>query len=694
MRAPKITEENLRNQIDVVKEEIRLNVLNRPYGGFPWILLPPVLYRTFPNAHNGYGDFTELEQADLNDCAQFFDTYYAPANAVLTVGGDIDIERTRELIDKHFGDVPARPAPQRPSFAEPPPAGELRGEHPDPHAPLPALALGYRMPDPVNELDGYLANLVLAAVLAEGDGSRLQQRLVHREPLVTDINAACGLFGPFEARDPDTFIVTAVHSPDVSADRVLAAVDDELDKLAAAPPNEQELAKVKARWVAGLHQENDRLIARILALRLARAALRRPGPRARAAGPDLRGDAGRRRRRGQGVAARRARGADRDPGRRRPVTTFRTAAEIARTELGPRPLPPLAEQRAATGLSSEDTVLDNGLRVVAVHAPTVPMVELRLRIPFAGSDPLHAARAEVLAATILTGTAQARPRRHRHGPGAGRWRARRGRRPRAAVVQRQRARERFRHAARRAGRRADRRGVRRRRGRPGARAARGADRDGAFAAERDRARGAAEAPVRRPPVHPRDARGGRRRDGRRRRGAPAARRRRAAARLDPGPGRRRRAGGRGGADRGGPVGVVGRAVGLRAAGPAGHRGRRRAVRAADRDGAVAAAADRAGDLADRSPLPGAAAREPGVRWLLLLAAGGEHPRGQGIHLPRTVLPGVHAERRHAARGVGHGERGDRAGAAGDALRAGPPRLSCRRRSPRWSPCGSTRSARC
>jgi predicted Zn-dependent peptidase len=265
MRAPKITEENLRNQVDVVKEEIRLNVLNRPYGGFPWILLPPVLYRTFPNAHNGYGDFTELEQADLNDCAQFFDTYYAPANAVLTVAGDIDVDRTRELIDKHFGDVPARPAPRLPSFAEPPPAGELRGEHPDPHAPLPALAVGYRMPDPINELDGYLGNLVLAAVLAEGDGSRLQQRLVHREPLVTDINAACGLFGPFEARDPDTFIVTAVHSPEVGQDRVLAAVDEELDKLAAGPPSEQELAKVKARWVAGLHRENDRLIARTLA---------------------------------------------------------------------------------------------------------------------------------------------------------------------------------------------------------------------------------------------------------------------------------------------------------------------------------------------------------------------------------------------------------------------------------------------
>jgi predicted Zn-dependent peptidase len=86
------------------------------------------------------------------------------------------------------------------------------------------------------------------------------------------------------------------------------------------------------------------------------------------------------------------------------VTTYRTAAEIAHTELGPRPLPELAEQRAATGLSSVDTVLDNGLRVVAVHAPTVPMVELRLRIPFAGTDPMHAARAEVLSSTLLTGT--------------------------------------------------------------------------------------------------------------------------------------------------------------------------------------------------------------------------------------------------------------------------------------------------
>ncbi|UQS22730.1 insulinase family protein [Amycolatopsis thermalba] len=266
MRAPKLTRENLANQIDVVKEEIRLNVLNRPYGGFPWILLPPVLYSTFPNAHNGYGDFTDLEQASLDDCAAFFDTYYSPANAVLTVAGDVEPDRARELIEKHFGDVPHRPAPPKRSFAEPPPSGEVRGHHTDPHAPLPALAVGYRLPDPVGELDAYLANLVLAGVLTDGDGSRLQQRLVHREPLVTDIGAGAGLFGPFEARDPDTFSITAIHSPDVSAERVLTAIDEELEKLAATPPDAQELAKVTARWSASLHAEHDRLMSRTLSL--------------------------------------------------------------------------------------------------------------------------------------------------------------------------------------------------------------------------------------------------------------------------------------------------------------------------------------------------------------------------------------------------------------------------------------------
>ncbi len=92
-------------------------------------------------------------------------------------------------------------------------------------------------------------------------------------------------------------------------------------------------------------------------------------------------------------------------------TTHRSAEEIGRTELGPRPLPELGGQRAAADLSTVDTELANGLRVIAVRRPSVPLVEVRLRIPF--GDPAsssvgsaHAARAEVLANTVLTGTAK------------------------------------------------------------------------------------------------------------------------------------------------------------------------------------------------------------------------------------------------------------------------------------------------
>jgi predicted Zn-dependent peptidase len=266
MRAPRITEENLRNQIDVVKEEIRLNVLNRPYGGFPWIWLPAVLYQTFPNAHNGYGDFTELEQASLEDCASFFDTFYAPANAVLTVAGDFEVTQAQDLVQRHFGDVPAREVAPRPSFDEPPPTSELRSDKLDPHAPLPAIAVGYRLPDPVTELDSYLAYVVLSSVLTDGDSARLQQRMVHKEALVTDIGTGCGVLGsPLDARDPDTFTVTAIHPGDVEPDRVLGVLDEELDRLAGQGPDADELARVTARWAAGLHRDHDRIVSRTLA---------------------------------------------------------------------------------------------------------------------------------------------------------------------------------------------------------------------------------------------------------------------------------------------------------------------------------------------------------------------------------------------------------------------------------------------
>jgi zinc protease len=267
MRSPRITEENLANQIAVVKEEIRVNVLNRPYGDFPWLSLPPLLFDTFPNAHNGYGDFVDLESATLKDAAEFFHRYYAPANAVLCVAGDLDVDETLAMVERHFGDIPSRQAPTRPSFAEPDLTAERRAQAVDPRAPLPAVAAAWRVPDPVADLGAYLPYLVLVELLTDGDASRLQQRLVKRDRIATEVLAYLGFMGnPFDVRDPTALIFEAYHPHAASADVVLSAVDDELDRLAGDGVAAGELHRVAARIVAQLLRTVDSVLGRTLTL--------------------------------------------------------------------------------------------------------------------------------------------------------------------------------------------------------------------------------------------------------------------------------------------------------------------------------------------------------------------------------------------------------------------------------------------
>ena len=265
MLSPRITEENLANQIAVVKEEIRVNVLNRPYGGFPWLELPPVLFDTFPNAHNGYGGFVDLESATVEDATDFFHRYYAPANAVLAVAGDLDVDRTVDLIEKHFGGIPKRRRPVRPDFGEPPLTSERRAVTTDAHAPIPAIAIGYRVPDPVAQLDEHLAGVLLSEILTEGDASRLQRRLVHRDRVVTDVSAYLGEFGdPFDERDPTAFTITAHYPNPESLERILAAVDEELARVAADGLEPGELDRVRTRTVSVLFREMDAVLSRAL----------------------------------------------------------------------------------------------------------------------------------------------------------------------------------------------------------------------------------------------------------------------------------------------------------------------------------------------------------------------------------------------------------------------------------------------
>src|SRR5690606_16619585 len=111
MRSLDISEENLVNQRDVVKNEIQVNVHNQPSGGFPWPDLPQLALENSANAHDDSGDFRDLDAASLEDARSFFRTYYTPNNAVLVVTGDVDPAEARTLVERHFAGIPRGPEP-------------------------------------------------------------------------------------------------------------------------------------------------------------------------------------------------------------------------------------------------------------------------------------------------------------------------------------------------------------------------------------------------------------------------------------------------------------------------------------------------------------------------------------------------------------------------------------------------------
>jgi zinc protease len=159
--------------------------------------------------------------------------------------------------------VPARQAPSRPSFAEAPLTAERRERVVDRLAPLPAVALGWHGPDPMEDWDACLATVLLDEVLTDGDASRLQERLVHTDQTVLEVSAYQGLFGdPFDSRGPVLHQVVAYHQPDVPVDRVVGAVDEELARIASDGLDPGELERVQARLLAQHLRGLDRLLNR------------------------------------------------------------------------------------------------------------------------------------------------------------------------------------------------------------------------------------------------------------------------------------------------------------------------------------------------------------------------------------------------------------------------------------------------
>jgi zinc protease len=242
MRALKVDNENLRNQRDVVKEEVRVNVMNQPYGGFPWLDLPPVAFRNWPNAHNFYGDFVDLDAATLEDVQKFFRTYYAPNNAVLLIMGDFDVKEGFALATKYFEDIPKAPLPPKADVSEQTQIEERRGEVLEKFGPLPAMAIGYTLP--ARNTEDWYAMTLLDGVLHGGRAGRVHRELVLERQIAVE---ASGGADPIDTNGPTQMVTRIFHRPDVASDAVIAAFDSIVRDLQEKGIEGDELAPVKVK---------------------------------------------------------------------------------------------------------------------------------------------------------------------------------------------------------------------------------------------------------------------------------------------------------------------------------------------------------------------------------------------------------------------------------------------------------------
>ena len=250
----------LKNQQDVVKEEIRVNVKNQPYGGFMWIDIGQHAFQKWENNHDGYGSFEDLENASLDDVRAFHRDYYGPNNAVIAIAGDITPSQGFALAEKYFGKIPARPTPKPTDFSEGLNTQEKRLVQSDPLAQVPAIAAAWKMP-PRGHRD-QAAMAVLGELLAGGDASLFYQGLVKGREIALNVDSLFGLTGPFEYDGPTLLTVFALYKPNSSADAMLKAIDEELAKVAQNGVDAATLKRVKTRMLANWNNQLESFINR------------------------------------------------------------------------------------------------------------------------------------------------------------------------------------------------------------------------------------------------------------------------------------------------------------------------------------------------------------------------------------------------------------------------------------------------
>lgn len=248
MKGLAITQENLTNQQGVVKNEVKVNVLNQPYGGFPWLDMPQYANENWYNAHNFYGDLEDLDAATLEDVQSFFETFYAPNNAALAIVGDFDSKEAKEFVQKYFGDLPSSTLPTPADISEPRQEKEKFASKDDALATRPALAFAYHMPE--RNTPEFYAMGIIDQILLQGNDSRLYQKLVQEKEVTGNVGGGINLLGNmFNYNGPMIWMASVFHDNDVSSEKIMEYVDEVMADLAANPLDEatMERARVKIR---------------------------------------------------------------------------------------------------------------------------------------------------------------------------------------------------------------------------------------------------------------------------------------------------------------------------------------------------------------------------------------------------------------------------------------------------------------
>jgi len=236
MRSLKVTQENLDNQRQAVQEEKRLRYDNQPYvNGF--LRLFEMSFKNPANAHSTIGSMEDLDAATVEDVSEFFRVYYAPNNAVLSIAGDFDQEQTRALVERYFATIPNQANPPAVDVSEPPEVAERQDIFHDKLAPVPAFALGWKIPP--RRTPPFYALMLASHLLFEGESSRLYQKLVKGEESVVQIQG-----GIDERRGPSGLFIVVIPKPGNEVATIRETIMQELHKLAAEGPGEAEMEKL------------------------------------------------------------------------------------------------------------------------------------------------------------------------------------------------------------------------------------------------------------------------------------------------------------------------------------------------------------------------------------------------------------------------------------------------------------------